>query len=165
MSWCVQETKENKDDLDLLKKAIGRAAEAEILMYCAANDTLGTSTSSEPYWPSEYKDTKSIGAADKNCSAMGYVSDSSVDYLFPSEGVFLGTKTLATLVPRPLASGFAALLLFCLKREGYELKEKAQTEMDKVFSLWAEKKFVHIREALTLLDGDNANQVCRERCE
>jgi len=122
MSWNVQRN-ENHPDITSLLEAVRKASNANILMYCAASNTKATTKSNDPYFPGGFNEVTAIGAA---------------DYLFPGDYVLNGpdgkpTKEGGNSAATALAAGMAALILFCIKKSGEEIRTPARTGMGKVF--------------------------------
>ncbi|KAK3395251.1 hypothetical protein B0H63DRAFT_533929 [Podospora didyma] len=117
MSWSLLKSADNDKGIEKLKTMVERAAGKNIIMYCAAADTLG------PYAVPDIKlyphsaDTEHIrivGSSQEDGEKSKFVDETQVDYLFPGEDIpelngQRGGSSAATAV----ATGFAALLLWC----------------------------------------------------
>ncbi|GJN69443.1 hypothetical protein PLICBS_003491 [Purpureocillium lilacinum] len=136
MSWNVQRN-ENHPDITSLLEAVRKASNANILMYCAASNTKATTKSNDPYFPGGFNEVTAIGAADWDQIRKPYVGGDA-DYLFPGDYVLNGpegkpTKEGGNSAATALAAGMAALILFCIKKSGEEIRTPARTGMGKVF--------------------------------
>ncbi|KAK6219194.1 hypothetical protein LQW54_002443 [Pestalotiopsis sp. IQ-011] len=119
MSWTLYESddKGNSDSLERLRKVLEVAVQDKILLYCAGQDRGDLEVSdrkAKPYPASCGIDrVKSIGAAGAFGRGAHYVNLKKVQYLFPGEITSeLGTTT-GSSAATALASGFAALVLWC----------------------------------------------------
>lgn len=141
MSWTIDVPENENQDVRDLKTAISEAAEANILMFCAASDKGAKHTSSYP--SKATNNIFTIGAADASGIMASYVGDiNSVDFIFPGKKVEpegLGeapTKDVdywtGSSVATALAAGLAALILYCaqirLLRAPATQKEKARRD-------------------------------------
>jgi hypothetical protein len=174
MSWNVQQDAEH-EDIKALRAAITYAESRNIIMCCAASDTKGTSKSSDPYFPCSWSNTISIGAADWNHRPQRYLGNDYA-YLFPGEFVLSeeeaegrdGGNSAATA----LASGLAALVLFCLKQDGVDVGKNGPKTINKLFTDLAmvEKTFTHFVDIADMLklDGKEERVSCQavaSRCK
>jgi hypothetical protein len=149
MSWTVEKTDTNKADVEALEKAIELAASKNILMFCAATDQGAYKDRS---WPaaSGTKKIFKIGAAEASGALNKWVGDpSGVDYFMPGHQVVMErqddrtatkfTPLTGSSVATALASGLAALILYCVQlggvlraQENQKLKDKALVEYKKL---------------------------------
>lgn len=121
MSWTIERTKQNADDIRQLEEAITAAANAGILMFCAANDQGIARDQSFPAACAGTKLIFKIGAAESSGAVWKWVGDpTDVDFIFPGHRVVKDRPnyTLATKcdiltgssVATAIASGLAAFL-------------------------------------------------------
>lgn len=121
MSWTIERTKQNADDIRQLEEAITAAANAGILMFCAANDQGIARDQSFPAACAGTKLIFKIGVAESSGAVWKWVGDpTDVDFIFPGHRVVKDRPnyTLATKcdiltgssVATAIASGLAAFL-------------------------------------------------------
>ena len=127
MSWTIEKNNNNAEDIRTLQKAIEAAAEKGILMFCAAADQ-----GIEPdrtYPAAGSTSVFKIGAAEAFGNASKFVDSHFVNFLLPGEQVVVDdyvnnshnqnnstTKVLTgSSVATALASGLAALILYCVQ--------------------------------------------------
>ncbi|KAI5849003.1 peptidase S8/S53 domain-containing protein [Tricharina praecox] len=103
MSWTIEKTNENGAAVDKMGKAIDKASEAKILMFCAAKDGGADQGNSYGYPRVFYKPIFCVGAATQNGQRSGRIGTQDVDLLFQGENF----TSLAT------DSRAAGLLLYC----------------------------------------------------
>jgi hypothetical protein len=119
MSWSMYESDsgENAESLDKLAKTLHTAAMQGILLYCAGQDkgmfeeTLGRGKALPA--SSGHTRIKSIGSARIYGGQSEYVNIDNVDYLFPGEIETVQGLTSGSSAATALASGLAALILWC----------------------------------------------------
>ncbi|KAL8305071.1 hypothetical protein RB600_008111 [Gaeumannomyces tritici] len=144
MSWSVRKLSEKKgnqaDDIEALKTSIDNASKANILMFCAAGDNMGNSRSDNEWLPCGWPETRSIGATDRYNGIQPYVVQRGVDYYFPGEYLFVDIDKSPTTYQAgnsgatALASGLAALVLFCMRREKLAIPKDVAKFMDRVMT-------------------------------
>lgn len=125
MSWTIEKTESNKDDIADLEKAIELAAGRNILMFCAAADQGAYKDRTYPAATGTKKIFK-IGAAEASGAALKWLGDQSlVDFIFPGHQVVMErhgspkvkqyTALTGSSVATALASGLAALILYVVQ--------------------------------------------------
>jgi Subtilase family len=117
MSWTIEKTDDNKNDIKELEKAIEEAASKNVLMFCAATDLGAFKDRSYPAASGTKKIFK-IGAAEPSGTALKWHGDhSAVDFIFPGQ-VSLDTNATKSAMINPssvataLASGLTAVILY-----------------------------------------------------
>jgi subtilisin family serine protease len=126
MSWTIEKDDKNKQDIEKLEKAIGEAAENNILMFCAATDQGATSDQSYPAATASTKNIFKIGAAEASGAAIKQLRDPTlIDFFFPGHQVVRErhddpsiskyTALTGSSVATALASGLAAVMLYCVQ--------------------------------------------------
>ncbi|KAL6796585.1 peptidase S8/S53 domain-containing protein [Trichoderma sp. SZMC 28012] len=148
MSWTIEESSTNREDLGKLNQALKEAAENNILLFCAARDEGLENPTNKPYPAAS--DTKSItvvGAAGPSGAISTWVSMESVDLLFPGLEI---REACADRMPADMsavdgsstatacATGLAGLLLKILsgtaaEREGW-IKDKRHDRIKKLMT-------------------------------
>ncbi|KAF4466269.1 intracellular serine protease [Fusarium albosuccineum] len=174
MSWSIEPSEAEKDSLDDLKRAINRADDDNILMFCSANDQGKTEDKSFPGQFSRGLGGKlcKIGAATATGGEYHYVSFNNVDFLFPGRVVekeqdenaadnaaAMGHKDRSTegsSLATAFASGLAGLILYILQLVSlyfkgeevathYESVKKDPSKMRNIFNrLATDRKFVEV---------------------
>ena len=136
MSWTIERTELNKTEIDDLERAVEQAASRDILMFCAATDQGAYRDRTYPAASGTKKIFK-IGAAEASGSAYKWVGDqSAVDFIMPGHQVVLErpqddhrnsssssnvsrfTPLTGSSVATALASGLAAVVLYCVQLGG-----------------------------------------------
>ncbi|KAG0131236.1 hypothetical protein HOY82DRAFT_560245 [Tuber indicum] len=123
MSWTIERTEDNKTVLDKgLATAISRAYGERILMFCSTDDQGGLSK--DDVYPGCLPGTFKIGAA-KPSGNEGEWTDKGSYYTFPGEDLKVHLPPYLTSdndklasgssLATALASGMAALLLYCVQ--------------------------------------------------
>jgi hypothetical protein len=163
MSWNARRIpgdNGNHNEIQNLERAIGQAAEQKILMYCAACDAKSDSTPNDKWVPCDCDKVTSIGATDMNNNPKQYVVvNNKVHYLFPGEHVLKDGEPdeVGNSGATALASGLAALVLFCMRKENERTGPDVQAFMDKVirkvFNGESVDKVVHVKDVLQLGHG------------
>ncbi|KAK8023411.1 intracellular serine protease [Apiospora marii] len=125
MSWTIEKTETNKTEVEKLEKAIARAAEDNILMFCAAADGGAQRDRTYPAATASTKNIFMIGAAEPAGTATKWLGETLVDFIFPGHevvrerqddpGVTKYTPKTGSSVATALASGLAALVLYCVQ--------------------------------------------------
>lgn len=121
MSWTIEKTNENGAAVDKMGKAIDKASEAKILMFCAAKDGGADQGNSYGYPRVFYKPIFCVGAATQNGQRSGRIGTQDVDLLFQGENFTslatdsrAGTRKISgSSIATALAAGLAGLLLYC----------------------------------------------------
>ncbi|KLU89922.1 hypothetical protein MAPG_08891 [Magnaporthiopsis poae ATCC 64411] len=106
----------------------------KVLLYCAGEDS-GEYESTENYrkpYPanSNTKRIKRIGSAGQNGKASTSTNTKNVDYLFPGEVVSVKGSTTSSSAATALASGFAALVLWCAEAWRVQCKKEGKEPED-----------------------------------
>lgn len=154
MSWTIKETADNQKWADELKTAIENAAKQGITLFCASDDqgmyehamALPASTPTTLI--------KKIGSCDENGNKSHFVNARNVDYLFPGEKLdevlhdWKGTDK-GSSASTALASGLAALILWCSERNGYK---KADFENSRMIGLFDKLKVDQKSDSASLVD-------------
>lgn len=136
MSWTIERTDDNANQIEELKNAISNAAAAGILMFCAANDQGIARDDSFPAFGNADKLFK-IGAAGASGSMWKWVGDpAEVDFIFPGQNVVRERPKDAPLekcntltgssVATAIAAGLAALVLCCVQLAALHNKDREQ---------------------------------------
>ncbi|RAH68474.1 S8 family peptidase [Aspergillus aculeatinus CBS 121060] len=126
MSWTIERNEQNAADIRDLEAAIGAAANAGILMFCAANDQGAALDVSFPAACANTKNIFKIGAAEASGAVWKWVGDAAaVDFIFPGHKVVKERPNDAPIdkcqtltgssVATAIASGLAALILYCVE--------------------------------------------------
>jgi subtilisin family serine protease len=153
MSWTIDAAE--TDDINALKRAVERAGENGIIMYCAAKDEGKDAAKKEIYpYDSGPKVIKRIGATDSFGKKLRYVLERDTDYFLPGEDLteqlpLQGTASVeetknhreGSSEATALAAGLAALILACFAEvEGKKGIEYMRTSehMNRVFDALAE---------------------------
>ncbi|KAH0545484.1 hypothetical protein FGG08_000485 [Glutinoglossum americanum] len=128
MSWTVQQTGDNQASIKKLENAIGQAVEADILLFCSAND-LGNQKD-KPYPAScDSRRIFRIGAATLTGDKWKRVGDEDADFVFPGEKILVQPqhyplaqkcKTLSgSSIATAIAAGLAALILYMVEVDNH----------------------------------------------
>jgi hypothetical protein len=137
MSWSIEETAQNKADLEDLQSAIRAAEDKKILLFAAATDQGAASSMSS--YPGCLPSVFCIGAATATGRRWEWVSDDKVNFLFPGEKVLIeshrgprgaaGAQQMQQIPPSgssiatALAAGLAALILYCVEVVSHERRK------------------------------------------
>jgi hypothetical protein len=169
MSWTIERTERNKGDIDELERAIELAASKDILMFCAATDQGAYRDRTYPAASGTKKIFK-IGAAEASGAAYKWVGDqSAVDFIMPGHQVVLErhddrnvtkfTPLTGSSVATALASGLAAIVLYCVQLGGVvraDGNQKAETqELQRYEAL---KKHERMKDALQRIGLDKTSE-------
>ncbi|KAI1359384.1 hypothetical protein F5Y08DRAFT_332379 [Xylaria arbuscula] len=125
MSWTIEKTDSNGNDIKELEDAITAAARENILMFCAATDQGAYKDRTYPAATSTKKIFK-IGAAEASGAALKWLGDQTlVDFVFPGHQVVMEqhgdprvkkyTPLTGSSVATALASGLAAVILYTIQ--------------------------------------------------
>jgi len=128
MSWSIEPT---ANDIRELGDAIVLAAKEGILMFCAATDEGAYRDRTYPA-ASSTKELFKIGAAEASGTALKWLGDQrAVDFIFPGHNVVLErpgevpsdkyNSLTGSSVATALASGLAALILYCVQAAALHL--------------------------------------------
>ncbi|RYP17551.1 hypothetical protein DL765_004440 [Monosporascus sp. GIB2] len=128
MSWTIEKTDRNGEDIKELEEAISLAASENILMFCAATDQGAYKDRSYPA-ATATKNIFKIGAAEASGTALKWIGDQSlVDFIFPGHQVVMErhdnpnvknyTALTGSSVATALASALAAVILYCVQLGG-----------------------------------------------
>ncbi|KAI0436715.1 hypothetical protein F4803DRAFT_541256 [Xylaria telfairii] len=163
MSWNARRVSGhlgNDQEIRAMEKAISDAASDHILMFGAACD-VKESALNEQWYPCDSPNVNSIGATDIDFDVKKYVDlDKVVNYLFPGEHLFSqpGDQEVGNSGATALATGLAALVLFCMKISKEPIPEDRLTWMNNVmahvFRSQAERKVVHVKDVLKMDDKE-----------
>ncbi|KAK8085847.1 hypothetical protein PG997_007118 [Apiospora hydei] len=125
MSWTIEKNKTNEPEVDKLELALGAAAEANILMFCAAADGGAQHDNTYPAATRKTKNLFKIGAAEPAGTATKWLGETLVNFIFPGHEVVRErqddpsvtkyTPKTGSSVATALASGLAALVLYCVQ--------------------------------------------------
>ena len=124
MSWTIERTEYNREGIQGLETALSTAAEAGILMFCAASDQGKGREESFPSACSLTTHIFRIGAAEASGMAWKWVT-SNVDFILPGHnivpdhprGVSLDRSRMMTgsSAATAIAAGLSALVLYCVQ--------------------------------------------------
>ncbi|KAJ3557440.1 hypothetical protein NPX13_g9928 [Xylaria arbuscula] len=125
MSWTIEKTDSNGNDIKELEDVITAAARENILMFCAATDQGAYKDRTYPAATSTKKIFK-IGAAEASGAALKWLGDQTlVDFVFPGHQVVMEqhgdprvkkyTPLTGSSVATALASGLAAVILYTIQ--------------------------------------------------
>ncbi|KAI0906245.1 hypothetical protein F4823DRAFT_90753 [Ustulina deusta] len=134
MSWTIERTDINSEDIKALETEIRAAANQNILMFCAAADQGAYRDRTYPA-ASSTKNIIKIGAAEASGAALRSVGDQAlIDFIFPGHQVAMDqahdpkVKSYPTLtgssVATALASGLAAVILYTVQLAEVSNKSK-----------------------------------------
>ncbi|KAK8115693.1 hypothetical protein PG984_012195 [Apiospora sp. TS-2023a] len=125
MAWTIEKTETNKTEVEKLEKAIAKAAEANILMFCAAGDGGAQRDRTYPAATAYAKNIFKIGAAEPAGTATKWLGETLVDFIIPRHevvrerqddpGIIKYTPETGSWVATALASGLATLVLYCVQ--------------------------------------------------
>ena len=137
MSWTIKEKDGNRTGADNLKTAIEEAAKRGIILFCASDDIGMFKDARALPASSDTKMIKKVGSCNENGDVSGFVNKNNVDYLLPGEKLD-GVKDWksedkGSSASTALASGLAALFLYCLERHGYNKEDLANSRMIALF--------------------------------
>jgi hypothetical protein len=135
MSWTIQETVENSDDIRRLEKALRKAYDNKILLFCSASDR---GAHPDLDYPARFnvKNVFRIGAATADGRVWPMAGDpANMDFILPGHNVFDRKGTYSNLLddfhPRTgssvataLAAGLAALMLHCARLAAVHTKNE-----------------------------------------
>jgi hypothetical protein len=179
MSWTIAQTEENQEDIKKLKAAIKEAHNAHILMFGAASDQGFNNTS--PSYPASMPEVFCIGAA----KLSGHTEDMAAsESLFVFPGGSVGIKSLrappqaadaansemvsGSSFATALASGFTALILYCVEICEYGEKYRDDLQefdiMKKVFQTMTQhnQQYIAVKDyfkpAFERLDWDSGRK-------
>lgn len=118
MSWSIEAPPADFDeDVEYLKVALTKAAEKDILLFCATSDH--GNVTSEKLYPGSCLPNGifRIGAATSTGDPSAKVASGShnVDFIFPGENIEVDAKQVkdGSSIATALAAGMAAMLLYC----------------------------------------------------
>ncbi|RAK81430.1 S8 family peptidase [Aspergillus fijiensis CBS 313.89] len=126
MPWTIERNELNAADIRDLEAATGAAANAGIMMFCAASDQGPAIDITFPAACVNTKNIFKIGAAEASGAVWKWVGDAAaVDFIFPGHEVVKERPNDAPIdecqtltgswVATAIASGFAALILHCVQ--------------------------------------------------
>ncbi|RKK72212.1 hypothetical protein BFJ69_g10346 [Fusarium oxysporum] len=138
MSWTVKEVKygpdSNQKAITALERAIQAAANDDILLFCAVQDSSHYE-SNEQSFPQK-SDTKKliiVGSADEDGDRSKFVNENSFNYLFPGEIVIpeiLTEVDKGSSVATAVAAGTAAMILWCAEYHSLATKSNKNGKGD-----------------------------------
>jgi len=124
MSWTIERTPQNTNDIRDLEFAVETAAKAGILMFCASSDGGIARDLSFPAACSGTKNIFKIGAAEASGTKWQWVGE-PVDFILPGHNVVKERPNDAPLekcktltgssIATALAAGLSALVLHCVQ--------------------------------------------------
>ncbi|KAK1245963.1 hypothetical protein MKX07_005032 [Trichoderma sp. CBMAI-0711] len=141
MSWTIEKPISENKDMDPLEKAVKKANENNILMFCATSDQ-GSQTSDYCY-PGDFDGCIRIGSATETGDPMAWVNINRVDYLFPGVNIPFPdnrgktfTQESGSSVATAAATGLASLLIYAgrLAREDDYDHLKVSRNMKQAFT-------------------------------
>ncbi|KAG5797986.1 hypothetical protein H9Q69_002991 [Fusarium xylarioides] len=144
MSWTIKPENQNQDDITALRTQIHRAGTAGISLFCSSDD-IGSHATVSTLLPAPNEFLRRVGSCDGNGLISDFVTAShDVHYLFPGEKLpimhhYLKGKSSreagdqGSSASTALASGLAALILWCAVRSGCDKKEFANERMYGIF--------------------------------
>jgi hypothetical protein len=172
MSWSLISVEKNRSHIDLLDKKIQEAAGLGIIMYCAAADEALYGTNKELYpAKADTQHIRAVGSAQENGRESVFVNSFQVDYLFPGEGIDELGERKGSSAATALASGLAALILWCFVN--HEGKASAKLiahpkKMHHVFTSIKAKDSKWVDATRLFRDGSDIGDVvtfCRTKLE
>lgn len=178
MSWTIQKTTKNANEIDELEKAITSADKKNILMFCSASD-LGNNTKKDQTisYPLKAKQDKifHIGAATASGKGWEWIGHGEVDFIFPGEKLLLQNRlgslpeTLSgSSLATGLAAGLAALVLHCVELRGHShfLYAKNYERMNDIFNaIGVSYKYVLVWEAFDLSREEYMDRTDEDKLE
>jgi hypothetical protein len=138
MSWTLAENKDNTAAIhklgEQIRKAASRPGQKNIIMFCAAADEARYYDGSSVFpKDSDTSRLMVVGSAKENGEPSKFVDPSQVKVLFPGENIEELGELKGSSAATALASGLAALILWCLQSEGKSLTERPADRMFKLF--------------------------------
>lgn len=167
MSWTIERTTHNADDIAELEDAIEDAAKKNILLFCAANDQGIVRDDSYPANSSVTRRFK-IGAAEASGAIWKWSGDpQAVDFIMPGHNVvkeraselqFERARALTgSSVATALAAGLAALILHCVQFAAqHTLHTNPQRKLVTMEDFKAMKTHERMKEALAQLTSSSS---------
>jgi hypothetical protein len=137
MSWTIEKTKNNGEDLDAMEDAIDQAHKQNILMFCAAKDCGYVQGDNFGYPKNFDQPVFCIGATTENGTLSESIGSqkSAIDFGFPGENLEPLSensgveKITGSSIATALASGFAGLLLYCIQFDKESQPEQAKKDL------------------------------------
>ena len=166
MSWSLVSSDANKDGIAKLEKMIKKARDANILLYCAAADK-GPFVEEDTLFPHSMSEIRIIGSAKETGGESHFVAPSQVHYLFPGENIPDLGNISGSSVATALASGFAALILWCFKYKKESVEPMTRHNgMDSLFKnlTQSHSKWVNVTSLLGI-ESPREIQIVVERCK
>ncbi|KAF4467897.1 subtilisin [Fusarium albosuccineum] len=135
MSWTIKRIKsgqgENQTAITALERAIQKAANNDILMFCAVQDSAHYGNDEIFPQKSDTKKLMIVGSADEDGDRSKFVNENCFDYLFPGEisipGMLAETDK-GSSVATAVAAGTAAMILWCA--EYHSLTKKPHNDAE-----------------------------------
>uniref|UniRef100_A0A4E9DRG0 Peptidase S8/S53 domain-containing protein n=1 Tax=Gibberella zeae TaxID=5518 RepID=A0A4E9DRG0_GIBZA len=137
MSWTVKQVRygpnSNQTAITALERAIQAAANSDILLFCAVQDS-GHYENDEISFPQK-SDTKKliiVGSANENGDKSTFVNENSFNYLFPGEIVIpdiLTEHDKGSSVATAVAAGMAAMILWCAEYHAKTQDSRGKTTL------------------------------------
>lgn len=159
MSWTIELTDNNQKEIKMLETQIREAASKGIIMFCSGRDEAWNESSkiSRPAAcdPKVYR----VGSSDPYGNMSIWVNPDSVDYLLPGEALLPGNKSRGSSASTALASGLAALIIWCFEAtgNGTELVKKPEGMKKLLDSMVKGNKYLNVRHLLESNDPGNLN--------
>ncbi|KAJ4111451.1 hypothetical protein NW768_011804 [Fusarium equiseti] len=173
ISWTIYRDKNNKDDLERLRKALSRADDLGILVFCSAPD-IGSERSQtlQDYYPYGCETLSPcvfrIGAS--NAEGISHKNDKiNVDYMLPGYNVHLreddqlnevdGLPKTGSSVATALAAGLAALVIHCVRISAiysFYAKNPIDSDYINLDSFKEVKRLKGMKAAFNAIDSKNA---------
>lgn len=132
MSWTIEGPIAGNDDMALLRNAVAKAAERDILIFGSTSDQ-GNATLDNCF-PAAFPSCIRIGSATDTGEPLAWVNPQKVDFLLPGKDVplfdneqKLRSTESGSSVATAAAAGLAGLLIFC----GWLLKGNDNMDMKK----------------------------------
>ena len=157
ISWSIEKTEFNKDDICELERALDAAAKKDIILVCAASDQ---GAYKDRTYPAAYsKKILKIGAAEASGTALKWLGDqTAVDFILPGHQVVVDrhgdaksakyTTLTGSSIATALASGLAAVILYCVQIGCVLKSDRRPTDSD-FHAYRALKNHESMRDALS----------------
>lgn len=159
MSWSIENAGESEPKLG---EAVRKAAENNILMFCASNDQ-GNQDNNRPY-PASYPGTFYIGGATE-WGHKNEITQPEVDYTVPGnytkpDNLSAGPKNMkGSSIATARCAGLAALILQCIlycKDESTKRQTRNYKSMRNIFDHLQQNKYIQLASILKVEPDSNA---------
>lgn len=144
MSWTIKEKPENAQGAENLRAAIEAAGKAGVVLFCSSDDKGMYEQAVALPASSQTTMIKKVGSCNENGNMSEFVNPDNVDYLLPGEKLDevisdgAVTKTdKGSSASTALASGLAALVLWCSELYGYD---KSDFKNERMYALFDKLK-------------------------